>query len=859
MVICSYPLEKYEAHEVIDIVSNHEFTFVKRDRGWELIESFERKKAEEMLQRQRDTLTTHTRILSAILRTRDLDKLLNTILEEVMFFFQVGFGSIHLMQDNELVLRFWKGFSDKSRSHLLSFPADSPPEWIKRPLIVKELLSEQGIIPAFAKSEGIQSWICIPLELPPQREGERNKWIGTLILCSRDINALDKERVETLEAISHKIALAIDRAQSYRDAQERLFRLQALRDIDKAIIKQIDLKEVIHIVLDRVPKELGADAAAVSFLDEKQQRTKIFAMRLPNGRIIEEEVFTLAESLLHWFVDKQEPVIIYNLLQDPRVQMNHNHLRNVGIVSYLGVPLIVHNKTTGILHVLTTQPRVFRDEDVEFFRTLAGQTAIALENARVSEDLRESEKKYRIIFETTGTATTMVEEDTTISLANREFERLSGYSKEEIEGKKSWKEFVVKEDLERMKEFHIQRRIEPNAAPKNYEFRFIDRQGNIKDILLNIDMIPGTKKSIASLLNITERKEAEVSLRESEEKYRSLFEDSKDVVYISTIEGKFLDINSAGVELFGYSSKEEFLKVDIAKDLYLNPYDRKKFIQTVQQQGFVKDYELLLKRRDGEILTLLSTAIPYRDKEGNITGYRGIMRDVTQQRKLESQLLQSQKMEAVGQLAGGVAHDFNNILQAILGYASVLQMKMKEDDPLRHNADQIIVSTEKAANLIHGLLAFSRKQLISLKPVNLNEIIKKMGKLLGRVIGEDIEFQTMLADEELTVMADSGQIEQVLMNLAVNARDAMPEGGSLTIKTGLVALDNGFIKTHGYGKPGMYAVFSVTDTGIGIDDGVREKIFEPFFTTKEIGKGTGLGLSMAYGIIKQHEGYIRVI
>ena len=359
------------------------------------------------------------------------------------------------------------------------------------------------------------------------------------------------------------------------------------------------------------------------------------------------------------------------------------------------------------------------------------------------------------------------------------------------------------------------------------------------------------------------------ALRESEEKYRTLFEDSKDVVYISTIEGKFLDINSTGVEFFGYDSKEELLKVNIAKDFYLNPYDRKKFIQTMEQQGFVKDYELLMRRKDGEILILLSTATPYRDKEGKITEYRGIMRDVTHQKKLEQQLLHAQKMESVGQLAGGVAHDFNNILQAIIGYASLLKMKIKEDDPLRRNVDQILASSERAANLTQSLLAFSRKQIINLQPVKINEIVKRVEKLLLRIIGEDIELKTILNPppppfdkggqrgiEDLIVMADSGQIEQVLMNLATNARDAMPNGGSLTVETEIVELDEKYIKTHGYGEPGVYALISFTDTGVGMDEKTKERIFEPFFTTKEVGKGTGLGLSMVYGIIKQHNGYI---
>jgi PAS domain S-box-containing protein len=230
--------------------------------------------------------------------------------------------------------------------------------------------------------------------------------------------------------------------------------------------------------------------------------------------------------------------------------------------------------------------------------------------------------------------------------------------------------------------------------------------------------------------------------------------------------------------------------------------------------------------------------------------------NITDRRKLEDQLLQSQKMESIGTLAGGIAHDFNNILTAIIGYASVTQMKMPEDDPLRHNLEQILASSERAAVLTQSLLAFSRKQISNPEAVNLNELVRKAEKFLSRVIGEDIELKMTLSDNGLTVMADAGQLEQVLMNFATNAKDAMPKGGTLTIETGLEELDMDFLKIHEYGKPGMYAMLTVTDTGHGMDENTRQRIFEPFFTTKEVGKGTGLGLSMVYGIIKQHNGYI---
>jgi signal transduction histidine kinase len=229
-----------------------------------------------------------------------------------------------------------------------------------------------------------------------------------------------------------------------------------------------------------------------------------------------------------------------------------------------------------------------------------------------------------------------------------------------------------------------------------------------------------------------------------------------------------------------------------------------------------------------------------------------------EKKKLESQLLHSQKLEAVGQLAGGVAHDFNNILTAIIGYGDLMQLEMKEDDPLRIDIDHILSSAERAVHLIQSLLAFSRKQIINSQPVNLNEIVTSVGKLLLRVIGEDIKLKTVLAGEDITVMADSGQIEQVLMNLATNARDAMPEGGILSVETGHIEIDEEFTKAHGYGKPGKYAYISVTDSGEGMDEETRQRIFEPFFTTKEVGKGTGLGLSTVYGIIKQHDGFVDV-
>lgn len=262
------------------------------------------------------------------------------------------------------------------------------------------------------------------------------------------------------------------------------------------------------------------------------------------------------------------------------------------------------------------------------------------------------------------------------------------------------------------------------------------------------------------------------------------------------------------------------------------------------------------KDTKGGLVIVEIKSYPIKDESGNVVSVIEVVNNITEKMNLEAQVSQSQKMEAVGHLAGGVAHDFNNILTAIIGYGSLAIRKMAADDKARYDLEQILDSADRAANLTRGLLAFSRKQIISPRLVKVNDIVKNIEKLILRLIGEDIVSKIILTDQETPVLADSSQIEQILMNLATNARDAMIEGGSLTIRTEPVVLDDAFIKAHGFGKKGTYVLLSVQDSGRGMDENTKENIFEPFFTTKEVGRGTGLGLSIVYGIVKQHNGYI---
>ena len=359
-------------------------------------------------------------------------------------------------------------------------------------------------------------------------------------------------------------------------------------------------------------------------------------------------------------------------------------------------------------------------------------------------------------------------------------------------------------------------------------------------------------------LEIEERAAAERTISESEERYRSLFESSKDAIYISTPDGRLVDINPAGVELFGYDSAEELLMVDVGRDLYRHQGDRKRFLDTVDSEGFVRDGELQIVRKDGEIINVLDTTTVVRDELGEVVAYRGILRDVTTQRKLEREIRQVQKMEAVGRLAGGVAHDFNNLLTAIFAYAEQLRLSVNEGDPRRLYVESIADAAERGSVLTGRLLAFGRRQILSPVPLDLNAVVGEMFALLRQVIPEDVELVTDLDPEVGLVRVDQTQFEQVVLNLAMNAGDAMPSGGRLTLSSSKCHVGGAWLEDAPALEPGDYTRLTVEDTGTGISDEVREHIFEPFYTTKSVEHGTGLGLATVYSAVREYGGLVEV-
>jgi PAS domain S-box-containing protein len=369
---------------------------------------------------------------------------------------------------------------------------------------------------------------------------------------------------------------------------------------------------------------------------------------------------------------------------------------------------------------------------------------------------------------------------------------------------------------------------------------------------------------ISSLRMREARRQAEEALRESEELYRSLVENIEVGIHLVDENYRTVMANSAMGRTIGKDPAE------LQGKLCFHEVKGRQSVcpdcpgKAAMDTGKKAELEREILSGDGSRKVIRIQAFPVPNRYGRYNNrFIEVIEDVTEKKNaeaekdhLELQLRQSQKMEAIGTLAGGIAHDFNNVLTAIIGHATLMQMKMEPDDPMQRKVRQILSASDRATKLTQGLLSYSRKQATNPIPVGLNSIINNVHTLLQRLITEDIELNLLLAEDELTVMVDTSQIEQVLMNLVTNARDAMYDGGKLSIATELVSLDRDFAVAHGYGIAGRYALLMVTDSGAGMDQRTRERIFEPFFTTKEVGKGTGLGLAMAYGIVKQHGGYI---
>ncbi len=511
-----------------------------------------------------------------------------------------------------------------------------------------------------------------------------------------------------------------------------------------------------------------------------------------------------------------------------------------------------------VAHLDLIYPLLLQEEEASITKALGMQIDYQ-ERSRAEQALRESEKKYRVIFEHSGTALVFIEEDMIITICNREFEKLSGYSKDEVEGRMKWTKLVAKQDdLDRMKEYHRLRRIDQGASPQVYEFQFIDREGRLKDVVVTVSMMPGMKQSLATILDITERKQIEASLRESEARHRLVVDESPDPMVAYDMHGTTLYVNPAFTRVFGWTPQEVMGgKIDFV------PADdwpeTKKMIEKLKKGETYYGFETHRYDKNKRIIDISMSFGVWHDEKGNPSGSVVTLRDITLQKKLESQLRQAQKMESIGTLAGGIAHDFNNILSAIIGFTELALSRLHDEQTTKQYLEKVLQSGHRAGNLVQQILSFSRTTEQGLKPIRTLPILMEAMKLLRATIPTTIQIYEHWEAHNDTIRGNPTQIHQILMNLCTNASHAMKEkGGALEVFLSNITLSTQTTIGHFALKPGAYLKLTVRDTGEGIPAKDMEKIFDPYYTTKTKGEGTGLGLSIIHGIVKDHGGAVDV-
>jgi len=653
----------------------------------------------------------------------------------------------------------------------------------------------------------------------------------TVLWVARDVTA--HARAEKVNAAAY---LAAEAVSSTRDLPDLLASIHA-------IVSDLMPARNFYIALDdQASQTVHFPYAADEFDPPPSSR------RLGNG--LTEYVLRTGRAMLASPADVQELIRLGEVEQ-----------RGTPSASWLGVPLVTEGRVIGVLAVQSYSDDVrYGAGDIEILRFVSTHIALAIERKRTETALRDGEERYRRLVEGAPVAM-VVHEAGVIVFGNSAAERLLGPSGTgRLVGQPVLK--FVHPDSRTFAAARMQQLDAGGGGVPLAEERFVRPDGSVIDAEVAAIAISwgGRPATLVTIHDVTSRKEAERALRRSEEQHRAIVTGVRDTIFALEVDGTITALNPAFAESTGWNSSEWLGNsifrlihpddADAARQLFGRALNRE--LQPVGQ--------LRLRTRSGSHrLTEVGLSVVYAD--GAALSLLGIARDITERVALEQRLHHTLKMEAVGQLAGGIAHDFNNLLTAVQMHVDLLLSALDEHDPRRADVDEIRRSAERAAGLTRQLLAYSRRQVLQSEVLDLNLIVRGADKLVRRLIGEDIRVVTHLAPSLGLVRADRGQLEQVIMNLAVNARDAMPEGGTLTMTTQDRQLDPADVIPsieHSSGGAGPYIELTVSDTGVGMDSETRGRLFEPFFTTKDVGKGTGLGLSTAYGIVRQSGGVIWV-
>ena len=478
---------------------------------------------------------------------------------------------------------------------------------------------------------------------------------------------------------------------------------------------------------------------------------------------------------------------------------------------------------------------------------------------RIRRQLLEREELFHLISDNAADMIAVVDMDGRRIYNSLSYQKVLGYSSEELQASSAFEQ-IHPDDRERVKKAADDARR--SGIGKTLEYRLRHKNGEWLVLESTSSVIRDAQGAPEKLVivnrDVSERKRTEEALRRLETGFRSVVEDAPYGIYRASTAGRFQQVNPALQKMLGYELTEELLAKDLPSEIFRHAGEYQRLIELFTRTQEIKDIEMEWERKDATLITVLCSGRRVNDENGALAHFEVFVEDVTEKRVLEKQLRMAQKMEAIGRLSGGIAHDFNNLLGVIIGYSRVLKRELGAINPLSEHALEIEKAGQRAASLTKQLLAFSRQQVLTPAVLNLNSLASDMEKMLPQLLGEDIEVTLVLDPLLGNVRADQSQIEQVIMNLAVNARDAMPIGGKLKIETANADLDDAYTRLHPGSKVGSFVLLAVTDTGMGMDAVTLTHIFEPFFTTKERGKGTGLGLATVYGIVKQSNGYTGV-
>jgi two-component system cell cycle sensor histidine kinase/response regulator CckA len=514
----------------------------------------------------------------------------------------------------------------------------------------------------------------------------------------------------------------------------------------------------------------------------------------------------------------------------------------------------------GVKHVRGIEPETSLSLPLERWQSPVCEGTPNITDTKLEQaSLVASETRFRRLFEAARDGILLVDADTgKITDVNPFLAKTLGYSREELLHRKLW-DIGLFEDVEMCQRTFERLQEDGYVCHENLPIRHKSGDRIEVEFVSNVYDVDGQKIIQCNVRDITERKRAAKALSESEERFRLTFDQAAVGIAHVSPDGQLLRVNHKFCDIVGYSAQEllagKFQEITYSADLEADLTHVHRMLAGETQSCLM---EKRFVRKDGSLVWVNLTDALVRHSSGDPKYFISVVQDITGRKHLEGQLLQAQKMEAIGRLAGGVAHDFNNLLTVIIGYCQILLTRLGDRNPICLEINEIKMAGERAAKLTGQLLAFSRRQIVRPEVIDLNTVVMDIDQLLHRLIGEDIRLVTAVEPGLWLVKVDGGQIGQVIMNLAVNARDAMPDGGTITLQASNVDLDDEYARGNVGVKSGSYVMLSVSDTGCGMDAQTKDRMFEPFFTTKEQSKGTGLGLSTVYGIVKLHNGHISV-